>query len=85
MLMDYFAVGIDPEKSTVFLQSSVSETYELNLYFEMLVTVPRRMRAVRKAAVAAAVHTRAPPCLRRSERVAAASSAPGSLPVWAMR
>jgi tryptophanyl-tRNA synthetase len=44
LLMDYFAVGIDPEKSTVFLQSSVHETYELNLYLEMLVTVPRLER-----------------------------------------
>ncbi|TFH33798.1 MAG: tryptophan--tRNA ligase, partial [Anaerolineales bacterium] len=44
MLMDYFAVGIDPEKSTVFLQSAVPETFELNLYFEMLVTVPRLER-----------------------------------------
>lgn len=44
LLMDYFAVGIDPEKSTVFLQSAVPETYELNLYLEMLVTVPRLER-----------------------------------------
>jgi tryptophanyl-tRNA synthetase len=44
ILMDYFAVGIDPEKSTVFLQSAVPETYELNLFFEMLVTVPRLER-----------------------------------------
>lgn len=44
LLMDYFAVGIDPDKSTVFLQSSVPETFELNLYFEMLVTVPRLER-----------------------------------------
>jgi tryptophanyl-tRNA synthetase len=44
LLMDYFAVGIDPDVSTVFLQSSVPETFELNLYFEMLVTVPRLER-----------------------------------------
>lgn len=44
ILMDYFAVGIDPEKSTVFLQSAIPETFELNLYFEMLVTVPRLER-----------------------------------------
>ena len=44
LLMDYFAVGIDPEKSTVFLQSAVPETFELNLYFEMLVTVSRLER-----------------------------------------
>jgi tryptophanyl-tRNA synthetase len=44
LLMDYFAVGIDPDKSTIFLQSAVPETFELNLYFEMLVTVPRLER-----------------------------------------
>jgi tryptophanyl-tRNA synthetase len=44
LLMDYFAAGIDPEKSTVFLQSAVPETFELNLYFEMLVSVPRLER-----------------------------------------
>jgi tryptophanyl-tRNA synthetase len=44
VLLDYLAVGIDPEKSTIFLQSGVPETYELNLIFEMLVTVPRLER-----------------------------------------
>ncbi|MCK4515669.1 MAG: tryptophan--tRNA ligase, partial [Spirochaetaceae bacterium] len=33
-----------PAKSTVYLQSAVIETYELNLLFEMLVTVPRLQR-----------------------------------------
>ncbi len=44
MVLDYLAVGIDPEKSVIFLQSAVPETYELNLIFEMLVTVPRLER-----------------------------------------
>lgn len=44
MMLDYLAVGIDPEISTIFLQSSVPETYELNLYFEMLVTTARLER-----------------------------------------
>lgn len=44
MLLDYLAVGIDPEESVIFLQSAVPETYELNLLFEMLVTVPRLER-----------------------------------------
>jgi tryptophanyl-tRNA synthetase len=44
MMLDYLAVGIDPEVSTIFLQSSVPETYELNLYFEMLVTTARLER-----------------------------------------
>ena len=44
MVYDYLACGIDPAKSTVYLQSAVIETYELNLLFEMLVTVPRLQR-----------------------------------------
>jgi tryptophanyl-tRNA synthetase len=44
LLLDYLAVGIDPEKSVIFLQSAVPGTYELNLIFEMLVTVPRLER-----------------------------------------
>lgn len=44
MVYDYLACGIDPAKSTVYLQSAVVETYELNLIFEMLVTVPRLQR-----------------------------------------
>jgi tryptophanyl-tRNA synthetase len=44
MVLDYLAVGIDPEQSVIFLQSAVPETYELNLLFEMLVTVPRLER-----------------------------------------
>jgi tryptophanyl-tRNA synthetase len=44
MLLDYLSVGIDPNISTIFLQSAVPETYQLNLLFEMLVTVPRLER-----------------------------------------
>lgn len=44
MVLDYLAVGIDPEGSAIFLQSAVPETYELNLIFEMLVSVPRLER-----------------------------------------
>ncbi len=43
-VLDYLAVGIDPEVSTIFVQSAVPETYHLNLLFEMLVTVPRLER-----------------------------------------
>ena len=38
------AVGIDPAKATIYLQSLVPETAELFLYFAMLVTVPRAQR-----------------------------------------
>ncbi|MFP4638266.1 MAG: tryptophan--tRNA ligase [Spirochaetaceae bacterium] len=44
MVTDYLACGIDPSRSTIYLQSAVHETYELNLLFEMLVTVPRLQR-----------------------------------------
>src|SRR5215212_10228930 len=43
-VLDYLAVGIDPEVSTIFVQSAIQETYQLNLLFEMLVTVPRLER-----------------------------------------
>lgn len=44
MVLDYLSVGIDPERSTIFLQSGVTETYELNLILTMLVTVSRLER-----------------------------------------
>ncbi len=43
-VLDYLAVGIDPDVSTIFVQSAIPETYQLNLLFEMLVTVPRLER-----------------------------------------
>jgi len=44
LVLDYLAVGIDPERSVIFVQSGVPETFELNLILEMLVTVPRLER-----------------------------------------
>lgn len=44
MVLDYLACGIDPERSVIYLQSAVPEIYELNLFFEMLVSVPRLQR-----------------------------------------
>lgn len=44
MVLDYLACGIDPSRSVIYLQSAVPEIFELNLYFEMLVTVPRLQR-----------------------------------------
>ena len=43
-VLDYLAAGIDPEKSVVYLQSAVPAVYEMNLLFEMLVTLPRLQR-----------------------------------------
>ncbi|MBN2049857.1 MAG: tryptophan--tRNA ligase [Spirochaetales bacterium] len=44
MVLDYLACGIDPAKSVIYLQSAIHEVYEMNLIFEMLVTVPRLQR-----------------------------------------
>ena len=44
MVTDYLACGIDPAKATVYLQSAIHAVYEINLIFEMLVTVPRLSR-----------------------------------------
>lgn len=44
MVIDYLSCGIDPAKSTIYLQSAVRAVYEINLIFEMLVSVPRLSR-----------------------------------------
>ena len=41
---DYLSVGIDPEKSNIFIQSQISELTEFDFYFENLVTVSRLQR-----------------------------------------
>jgi len=56
MMLDYLAVGIDPEESVIFLQSAVHETFELNLIFEMLVSVPRLERLPSLKDMASAAH-----------------------------
>jgi tryptophanyl-tRNA synthetase len=43
-VLDYLAVGIDPEKSTIYLQSLVPEVLELFWLFMPLVGVPRAQR-----------------------------------------
>jgi tryptophanyl-tRNA synthetase len=44
IVLDYLSVGIDPERSTIFLQSAVPQIPELQLIFSMLVAVPRLQR-----------------------------------------
>src|SRR3989304_8251051 len=61
IVLDYLAVGIDPERSVIFLQSAVPETYELNLIFEMLVSVPRLERLPSPKEMAQAAHLDAMP------------------------
>jgi tryptophanyl-tRNA synthetase len=44
MVLDYLSVGIDPSRSTIYLQSLVPEVSEIALLFGMLVSVPRLQR-----------------------------------------
>lgn len=42
--LDYLAVGLDPTKSTIFIQSEIAELTELTFYYMNLVTVARLQR-----------------------------------------
>ena len=42
--LDYLSVGLDPQKSTIFIQSQIPELCELSFYFMDLVTVSRLQR-----------------------------------------
>lgn len=42
--LDYLSVGLDPEKSTLFIQSQIQELCELSFYYMNLVTVSRLQR-----------------------------------------
>jgi len=42
--LDYLAVGIDPQKTTIFIQSLIPEIAELTIYFMNLVSVNRLKR-----------------------------------------
>ncbi|MBB5201576.1 tryptophan--tRNA ligase [Glaciimonas immobilis] len=42
--LDYLAVGIDPQQSTIFIQSQIPELAELTFYYLNLVTVARLER-----------------------------------------
>ena len=42
--LDYLACGIDPKKSTIFIQSQIPELCELSFYYMNLVTVSRLQR-----------------------------------------
>lgn len=44
MVLDYLALGIDPERSTIFVQSAVPETTELQLILSNLISLPRLER-----------------------------------------
>ena len=42
--LDYLAVGLDPKKSTLFIQSQIQELPELTVYYMNLVTLARLER-----------------------------------------
>lgn len=42
--MDYLAAGIDPQQSTIFVQSEIPAIAELTVFFSMLLPFPRVMR-----------------------------------------
>lgn len=42
--MDYLSVGINPEKTTIYIQSMIPETAELTIYYSNLVTIARLQR-----------------------------------------
>ena len=41
---DYLSVGIDPSKTTIYIQSMIPETAELTIYYSNLVTIARLER-----------------------------------------
>jgi len=44
LVLDYLSVGIDPDVSTVYVQSLIPEITDLHLLFSMMVSVPRLER-----------------------------------------
>ena len=44
LAMDYLSCGIDPEKTTIYIQSMIPETAELTVYYSNLVTIARLER-----------------------------------------
>lgn len=44
IMIDYLSVGLDPAKSTFFIQSKIPEIAELTMYFSMIVSLPRVQR-----------------------------------------
>jgi tryptophanyl-tRNA synthetase len=61
VVLDCLAAGIDPGCSTIFLQSAVPGTFELNLNFQLLVSVPRLERGPTLKEMASATELEAMP------------------------
>lgn len=60
LVLDYLAVGIDPEKSVIYRQSRIVEVAYLSLLFSMLVTVPRCQRVPTLKEVMRDLHIKKP-------------------------
>ncbi len=60
LVLDYLSVGIDPEKTTIYVQSLVPEVCEIFLIFSMLVTVPRLQRVPTLKEIMADLHIENP-------------------------
>jgi len=43
IIIDYLAAGLNPEKSTLFIQSQINEHFELAFYFSSVTTIARMM------------------------------------------
>lgn len=44
VMLDYLSVGIDPEKTTIYIQSMIPEVAELTVFYSNLVTIARLQR-----------------------------------------
>lgn len=44
VILDYLSVGIDPEKTTIYIQSMIPEVAELTVFYSNLVTIARLER-----------------------------------------
>ena len=44
LVKDYLSVGIDPNKTTIYIQSMIPQMPELTLYYSNLVTISRLQR-----------------------------------------
>jgi tryptophanyl-tRNA synthetase len=55
VVLDYLSVGIDPNKSVIYLQSAVPAVYQMTLFFGDLVSLPRlsRLPSIKEMARAA--------------------------------
>lgn len=44
VMMDYLSVGLDPQKTTIYIQSMIPEVAELTVFYSNLVTISRLQR-----------------------------------------